>query len=271
MTCADVRAMAESYLAGELPGDTTHAIATHLESCADCREEFARRHELRRTLRRAVLTSADLAPDAAFMARLRESVRESAPSSHPRFGRAGVWLALAAGIAFVLIAGWQMARVNRVHPDDLLTVLIAHATGDHRYCALQHALDEPPISLEEAARRYGPVYAPLQDIVASAAPVREGAVELLGAHSCVFDGRRFAHVIVRRDDHVISILLTPVDGANGDLSADVGAYQASEAFTVAGFLVKGHAGFVVSDLAEEENLALARALAPVLQAYFARA
>jgi anti-sigma factor RsiW len=271
MKCADVRAMAESYLAGELPVDTNHAMVAHLEQCASCRTELETRQVLRQTLRHAFLTSSDLAPDPGFMIRLRESVRRPQRVARRRLIVPPRWFAMAAGVALLALAGWQLARVNRVQPVERLAAVVAHAAGDHRYCALEHALEEPPISLEEAARRYGPVYASLQEVVAESSPVRGGELELLGAHWCVFKGRRFAHIVVRRRDHLVSILLTAIEPARAPGSADVTAFPATGGFQVAGFAAKGHAGFVVSDLTDGENLALAHELAPVLQKYFARA
>ena len=126
------------------------------------------------------------------------------------------------------------------------------------------ALEEPPISLEEAARRYSPIYAPLRDVIAQSGPVetaRPKSLERIGAYS---RAESFAHVVVRHRGHVASILLTPVDQAPAT-HAQAAPCPSSEGFLVACFDARGHAGFVVSDLTDAENLELARDLAPVLQ------
>lgn len=101
-------------------------------------------------------------------------------------------MAIAASIAFALVVGWQVLPLDREPvASKALAALAGHAAGDHRDCALHPALEEPPISLEEAARRYSPIYAPLRDVIAQSGPVRDGTAEILGAHWCVFKGRSF--------------------------------------------------------------------------------
>jgi hypothetical protein len=266
MKCADARAMAESYLAGELPVDTNHDVISHLERCADCRAELDARQALRTTLRRAVLESQALAPAAAFVERVRSRLlRDDAPRRRA-FGVPAFWLAIAASVAVVAALGWQLRGDRAASALSALAALAAEAAGDHQACALHHALDEPPIPLDEAAQRYNPAYADLVDVVSRTAPVRGGAVDILGAHWCVFRGRAFAHVIVRHRGQVVSILLTPID-AVPSTPTPASACPASDSFQVACFDARGHAGFVVSDLTAGENLALARDLAPMLQAH----
>jgi len=92
---------------------------------------------------------------------------------------------------------------------------------------------------------------------------RPKSLERIGAYS---RAESFAHVVVRHRGHVASILLTPVDQAPAT-HAQAAPCPSSEGFQVACFDARGHAGFVVSDLTDAENLELARDLAPVLQTY----
>ena len=270
MKCAELRAMAESYLAGELPVDTSHEIITHLDRCEECRTELDARIALRQTLRRAFLSSETLAPTGEFTERVRASLGTEAAAGRRWFGHVTPWIAIAASVAFALIVGWQVLPLNhQPEASEALAALAAHAAGDHRHCALDHSLEELPISLDEAARRYNPAYATLREVVSQSGPVRGGTAEILAAHWCVFRGRSFAHVVVRHRGHVASILLTPVDQTPTAV-ASVAQCPSSAGFRVACFDVRGHAGFVVSDLTDSENLDLARVVAPVLQSYFAR-
>lgn len=127
-------------------------------------------------------------------------------------------LAVAASLALVGLLGWQLASTNT----SSLRTLVAHAVGDHRNCALEHSLEEPPISLDDAARQYDSRYAALRETVAQAPPVRRGEVEVIAAHWCVFEGTHFAHVVVRRGNHVASILLAPMS-ASRDVQGNDGA------------------------------------------------
>ncbi|MBA2259695.1 MAG: zf-HC2 domain-containing protein [Acidobacteria bacterium] len=270
MKCAELRAMAESYLAGELPVDTSHEIITHLDRCEECRTELDARIALRQTLRRAFLSSETLAPTGEFTERVRASLGTEAAAGRRWFGHVTPWIAIAASVAFVLTVSWQVLRsTHQPEASSALAALAAHAAGDHRHCALDHSLEELPISLDEAARRYNPAYATLREVVSQSGPVRGGTIEILGAHWCVFDGRSFAHVVVRHRGRVASILLTPIGQTPAALTS-AAQCPSSEGFRVACFDARGHAGFVVSDLTDSENLDLARVVAPVLQSYFAR-
>ena len=270
MKCADLRVMAESYQAGELPVDTNHEVIAHLEGCAGCRGELEARAALRLTLRQAFEQASWLAPDARFVAKVRTSLLTARGDVRRGVGKTS-WLAMAAGFVLVAALGWQFARIERQPvASAALSALAAHAAGDHRYCALEHALDEPIITLEEAARRYNPAYASLRDVVAQSAPVREGDMEILGAHWCVFRGQQFGHVIAKHGGRVVSILVTPT-GQTSAAGSQVAACRSVDGLQVVCFDARGHGVFVVSDLAEGEILQLARSLAPVLQAYLARA
>ncbi len=267
--------MAESYQAGELPVDTNHEVIAHLDGCAACRGELEARVALRLTLRAAFEHSPTLAPDTRFVADVR-SLLTGRSTSQGRFGGRTSWLAMAATLILVVAAGWALGwgpgrPLSRPGGGSAaVSALAAHAAGDHRYCALEHALDEPVISLEEAARRYNPAYASLRDVVAQSAPVREGGLEILGAHWCVFKGQAFGHVIAQRGDHVVSILVAPTSQASA-AGSPPSTCQSADGLQVACFDARGHGVFVVSDLAEGDVLQLARSLAPVLQAYLAEA
>lgn len=269
MTCAEVRAMAESYLAGELPVDSSHDIITHLERCAGCRAELDSRMALRQTLKRAFLQSEKLAPSPEFSARVRESLRTDAGSG-PWFRRLTPWMAIAASIVLVLLLGrYVLPRSEQPGPSSWLAALAGHAAGDHRNCALNHSVEEFPLTLDEAARRYDRAYGQLREIVAQSDPVRRRHIEVLAAHWCVFRGRPFAHLVVQLEGRVASILLTPMTGARVTNTA-AKACPHSDGFQVACFEARGHGGFVVSDLTAEQNLQLARDLAPILRAHLAR-
>jgi anti-sigma factor RsiW len=272
MTCAEFLAVAESYAGVELPGDAPDAVMRHLDRCAGCRRELDARIALRQTLRRAFMTAPSLAPDARFVTHVHAAVRTQAFSDRSRFTVSSTaWLAIAAGLLLAVVAGTQFRSFDlSTEAPPHLRALVVHAARDHHDCALTHTLPEAPIPLEEAARRHNAAYAALRRNIDRSEPVRSGDIDVVGAHWCVLDGRPFVHVVVRHSGHVVSLLLTPVDRAAG-AQQDAAACPSAEGFNVACFDARGHAGFVVSDLSERENLELARALAPVLRASVAGA
>ena len=102
-------------------------------------------------------------------------------------------------------------------------------------------------------------------------PVRDGDVTLLAAHACIFQGRRFAHVVVKRNEHVLSILVTAGGERNSATSLSlVTACGPADGFQVACSTAGRYVVFVVSDLTPAEHLTLARALSASLHRYLTR-
>ncbi|MCA1586212.1 MAG: hypothetical protein LC791_16050, partial [Acidobacteria bacterium] len=187
-------------------------------------------------------------------------------------GRATPWLAVAAGIALLMLAGWQLLPVDRSSGVQAsLAALADSAAADHRDCALDHTLREPVISLQDAARRYNPAYAGLSDLVVQSDALRSGGFELAFAHWCILDGRHFGHIVLQREATLVSLLLTPDESLNAEETGAATACPSSRGFHVACFAAPGHAIYVVSELTDAENLELARGLAPALRAHLARA
>jgi anti-sigma factor RsiW len=274
MTCADRGTTLDTYLDGELSGDALRDVSGHLDQCEGCRTELEARRALRQTLRGAFLRSPSLGPGEAFLARARATVRaEEERSWSPHWAGVGNWLGVAA--AFLLVAGvaWLVNSLPRMPSLSVAMAAISeHAAGDHRNCALHFALEETPISLDDAARLYEPAYGGLREAVATSTPVADGQVQLVEAHACVFRGRRFAHIVLRRGNRIVSLLVTPTrqDGIEGKLT-DVSVCPTSGDLKVACTTAGGYAVFVVSDMPDADNLALARLLVPAVRAHLAGA
>lgn len=123
---------------------------------------------------------------------------------------------------------------------------------------------EKPISLDEVAKKYGTYNKNLDKAVAVSLqktfPKKpKGGIEILDAHSCLYAGKRFAHVALRYQNRTVSALVTDTDLP----AAEMGAATDSE--TIAGMRVTGfhaahYAIFVVSDLPEKDNAAVAQAV-----------
>jgi anti-sigma factor RsiW len=274
MTCADRRTALDAYLDGDLPVDARRDLDEHLEQCDACRAELEARRALRQTLRGAFLRSPSLGPGEAFLARTRGTLLAEDRRTRPaQWAAVGDWLGVAA--AFLLVAGlaWLVNSIPRSQGMSLaMSAISAHAAGDHRDCALHFALKETPISLDDAARKYEPAYRGLREAVAASAPIAAGQVQLVEAHACVFHGRRFAHIVLRRGGRIVSLLVTPTrqDGIAEKLT-DVTVCPTSGDLKVACTTAGRYAVFVVSDLPDADNLALARLLAPAVRAHLAGA
>ena len=320
MQCREFREIADSYLGDELIVETNHEVISHLEHCPECRRELAARRELRTRLRQAFIKAPANQLSPQFAEHLRTQLHDyaigksSAPMVSPGGRRSSVvlrrtsWLALAAclmlatGIGLVLVrerfskskqpGSQEIVRteatpshspeLNPGIPVNLVkTGLAKSAVGDHRDCAIHFRLAEKPIDLEVAGRKYDPVYINLTKTVLSQQGDVPMGAEFVEAHSCVFEGRRFAHIILRYHSRLVSFLVTDIGGVK-EPKADTArtsvdqqqpyviACSQFDGYQVSCFQTARHAVFVVSDMPEGDNLALARALAPSVYAYISR-
>src|SRR2546425_11467612 len=187
MNCRDVRELADSFLAEELLTETNHEILHHLETCPVCRADVAARRGLREGMRHAFHQASALGPTSEFMNDLRARLHDAAHHERVRRGIRwpGEWLVAA---TVLLAVGGGLLYVVR----DSTLALARAAAGDHRNCALQFRLTEKPISLEQAAQRYGAVYKVLETLPPHDVMTAIGPARVLERHACVYGGRRFA-------------------------------------------------------------------------------
>ena len=252
MECREVRELADSFLSEQLLVETNHELLRHLETCPDCRAEIAARRAMRDRLRAAFGRAEDLRPRPEFAAELLTALRPSRPGVSRRSVLQS-WWTLAAGLA--LAAGGGLF-VRNSHSRSRLATLAREAAGDHQNCAVKFNLAERPIRLEEAGRRYGAPYAALATFEA---PAVAGPLEMLERHACVYQGRRFGHVVFRYRGALTSLLVT--DGPPPTApELESGAAGPAVASLPAGPFV----GFVVADLDRHDVLLLAQTLAAPL-------
>jgi len=315
MQCREFREIADSYLSNELMVETNHGVIAHLEQCAECRQELKARRELRGKLREAFIKAPENQVLPEFVARLSTQLHDysldksGAPLVSPRRSQRSMtrtqttWLALAACLLLAMGLGLVVVRkrlveskapreiaVSKPKTNDapelnpglpvsiVKTELAKSAVGDHRDCAIKFRLAEKPIDLEVAGQKYDPVYINLTKAVLSqqgAAPLDAQFVE---AHSCVFEGRRFAHIVLKYHGQLVSFLVTDIEPTK-DVQPESVRRAAEpqlitcsqfDGYTVSWFETARHAVFIVSDLPEGDNLALARALAPSVFAHIMR-
>ena len=298
MQCSDFHKIADSYLGDELLIETNHEVIAHLEACSACRRELAARRELRVQLRAAFANSAALQPSPAFTNRLRAQLRAKALHETTTVTW-GQWMAIAASILLIITAGLlatrqtahntsielansgrgnqnEATRIESPQPNasrDAVNLFMAKAAelaaGDHRDCAIDYKLAEEPISLEEAGRRYDRAYINLASAVMSQQKQLAGGMQFVEAHSCVFNGKRFGHIILKEGNHLVSVLVTDLDNAPAEIAAQSSpeARQAVVNSSVGGYQVSylataKHGIFIVSDLEAARNSQIATILAP---------
>lgn len=260
MQCCDFQELADSYLSDELLVETNHDLIRHLQTCADCRRELAARRKLCSKLRSGFESELDLQMSEEFAGSLTAQLRDVALSR----GRlsATKYVAIAASLLIVTALGFIVVQQRwRLQTSAVLT---ASVVGDHQDCALNHRLDEKPIDLDEAGRKYDRAYINLVSAVMSEGQLPAG-VELVDAHSCIFKGRRFGHVILKYRGQLVSVLVTNIESWDQDGSTGVKEAIADaqlDGFQLAHFETIQHAVYVVSGLSETENLSIAQAIEP---------
>ena len=258
MLCRDFREIADSYLSDELLVETNHDVIRHLEACADCRGELMARRELRNKLREAFQHAPNLQPGDESAVRLKAQLQDAALSRSRITAVRAAYLAIAASLVIASALGLRAVyqRWNS-HLDGVAEALTQSASGDHRDCALNHRLAEAPIDLDEAGRKYDRAYIDLVKAVMSEGKLPAG-VQLVGAHSCIFQGRRFGHVILRFQGELVSVLVTETEtqSSSPETTEPITTAQ-SDGYELAYFNTERHAVYVVSGLSEPENLSIA--------------
>ena len=121
------------------------------------------------------------------------------------------------------------------------------------------------ISLDEAAKTYEAFYKDLDKTVETAikSDFTSGNATILERHMCVYEGRRFAHIVFKRDGKVVSILVTDTDLPTGN--GDVMTAKYDDNTNAAGIHFGHYALFVVSDLPRDENVTLVKKIAPAVR------
>jgi len=269
MQCSDFREIADSYLSDELLIETNHDVLRHLESCGECRSELAARRRLRDKVQTNFNQAAELQVPQGFTESLKTRLREQAfhrsGTVIPRIAYVGIaaTLVIAVGLGLLVVQRWKSGQRELV----AWASLTNSATGDHRECALEHKLRGTIIGLNEAGRVYDPAYANLADQTSLQAALPIGA-QLIDAHSCAFQGRRFAHAVVKYHDQIVSIVIARNDAntkAPKAMPGDIAAPFKADSYQVAAFQTARHAVFVVSSLNETDNMTIARSVSPLLE------
>ncbi len=265
MECRDVRNLAEAYVSDQLMVETAETVAAHLELCASCRREIDGVRRLRAAVRSSFDAAQALAPRPEFVASLGARLRAEAQTPARRATRSRTWMAIAASL--LLVAGGLELRSMGVAG---FAAVVQAAVHDHRFCYLTFGTSDAPIALDEAATRYGdPADRFLLDVEPAATTLSGGPIRIVERHSCVYEGRRFAHLVLKYKNVPISLIVTPDDrmlaglpSASAPANGSVISVPAVEGLQVAAFRGPHHAAFVIASLPDDDLREVAAAVAP---------
>lgn len=268
MQCREFREISDSFLNDELLVETNLQVYRHLESCADCRADFAARRRLREKLKTAVRNAGEYQIDPLFFDRLQANLAEAALMKVPWRtllfnpiimvpAMAALLLALTLAVVY-LKDGTRLGVLNdQNHFSAALKEIILKSVGKHHDCALEKlGLWEAMSSTDyaEKASYTEKVLKPLQAGFSA-------DVEMLHVHDCVYQGKQFKHVILRNGPNVVSVFFNEMGELKPDGKQDGSIMSEVEnGLRVASFYDNTRAVLVVSDLPENENLRVAQIL-----------
>ncbi|HMV46797.1 MAG TPA: hypothetical protein PLD20_16850 [Blastocatellia bacterium] len=278
MDCRNFKELLDSYLCQELAVETNHAMLSHAEHCSPCRIELASRRNLRQALRRVcaedrmsddacrrlrALLQAEAAAQETVKAGWKERLGAmfKLPLARPAMAMVAVLVLVVGGFA---LFRWQ--NLNRVSALQLSEELMTDAAADHNMCAPYAKGETLHISKPETFMAFDEACLGLEDVLKA----KTVGMELRSAHVCgLKDGRRFAHLIYKRDQEMVSLLVTPRDqqamklGQLPDLDTkDAGIQETHrEELSIGAYQTAKRVVLVVSRLPNEENEKLAQTLA----------
>lgn len=266
--CIDAETL-DRHLDGELDAPEVERVRAHLASCADCLEALRAHERFRAATQVALREAVDL---GRLEAGLESSLRRARERERWRVRWPFRVALAAAAAAALLIPAWVLGELKLVPgmpalPLRIDTGLYRNVGIMHYFCGIRRQVPAPPTRVAAAAKLER--YTPLLDEI----PYRAEGLELVDAHVCTFRQRGYAHLVLRRDGHVVSVFVSrdaagfvpPLGEAWRPPGDDLALRRLARGrFTFEMVRVGAYFGFVVSDLAPDEERRLAGAFAPGL-------
>ena len=209
MNCRDVETRLGAYLDGELDSAERTAVAAHLKGCRACATALDSLRAVRLAVRNELANYR--APDTLRM-RVRDAVREAAPSVVSPRTPVWSWVAVAAAIVVTVIGTWKVAS-DRAAASALTDELIAA----HVRSLLPGHLTDVPSSDQHTVKPWfnGRVdfSPPVADEAAAGYPLVGGRLDYVGS-------RLVAALVYGRRLHRINVFVWPVAEAslNGQIA-----------------------------------------------------
>lgn len=272
MECREFREVSEAYLSDELLVETNLKVFRHLENCPNCRKEFAAKRDLRQKMKNGVAQMDRFQIDPNFANRLSSQLKDSAlqtSSWKKRWFTASFLLPamasilVVASLSLVLVFQFEKQKQTAQSIAEALTKITTLAVGNHKHCALDQLGNWEELSKEDFPKKA--VYT--ENVVKPLQESFSENVELLHTHHCIFEGKEFTHIILKKDSHIISVFVDQSDKmADGGNNSSLILSNQENGMQVASFEKNLRAVFVISDLTETENLSVARTISGLVLA-----
>lgn len=279
-SCEKTRECLDSYVSNELLVETCSAVQKHLETCEDCAEALAVRLCVKSRLQRAVKReTGSLDLKVKIQKQIRQADRRALLTLV-----SSRWALAAAALLVLSLGGlgtlglWSLRQVPNVTskeavvdaPNEPATAILGIGLSDHVLCALNLRFPENAPTFEQMSEALGSDYVGLVPLVKEKVP----DARVLAVHQCTVNGRAFVHIILERNETIVSVSLTRKRGlsfSDANPADDRDRWRASiyrahlQDFEVAGFETKEHLAFVASSLVTKDNSQIAANLAPAFR------
>ena len=269
--CEKTRKYLDSYINSELTVETNHEVLKHLEGCAGCSTELDAMMTLRARLKAAV-KGQTASPE--LESRVREKIR-SRQSDAVVFPR---WAMAIAASVLVSVGSWaiysrekmpeigdrpsQNAYIQKISAT--LAPVLRLGLGDHVHCAVFRKYPKNPPPVEQMEKDLGPEYAGLLPVVRSAIPP---AFRVVLAHQCTYAGRKYTHFTFEKGGELVSLVVARK--GDGESIREMSQAVAGR-YRVSGFEAGSFLAYVVSDLAQSDNLQIATVLEPAVRGFLSK-
>jgi hypothetical protein len=140
------------------------------------------------------------------------------------------------------------------------------ALGDHEYCGVSHGKhkDHPVYAARKAIEYKGMEKAVLPSVRKVLANY-----DLTDSHYCKYKDVEFAHMVLRKEGNIVSILVSSLGGHEKLGQKGIQNFK-SDRYRISRFDTKKRAVFVVSNLNEQENVRTSEALFVPMQKHFSQ-
>ncbi|MCI0627248.1 MAG: zf-HC2 domain-containing protein [Acidobacteria bacterium] len=280
--CAKIQKCLDAYADNELLVETNQEVLKHLENCPACSEALQLRLRIKARLKQAV--NAEVVPEA-LRARIRTASREerpigSKPAAWPRWSLAAAAALLLSLSGLGTLQLWKFVRsANEVSGAQDLTLseqigsVMRIGISDHIHCVIDLGYDKKTLTTQQMTEKMGLEYSGLVPLLKARLPER---FFISVGHRCQVNGREFVHMVLKREDKAVSVIITEKHGISFPASSRLSTLEAQgvtlyqdrlQSLEAVGFETKDHLAFVVSSLEHQENFQTASALAPTVSRF----
>jgi hypothetical protein len=188
---------------------------------------------------------------------------------------AALAVCLGAGIAYQL---GHLRITTRSQESYIASVSYRVATlmrvglGDHIHCSVFRKFPKNPPKIEELTENIGPQYSGLIPIIRSHVP---DDYRLMLAHQCRYHGRKFVHLSLMNDSHLLSMVIArKSEGESFDTEGLLPAltqsgipfYQTGvQRFQITAFESRDFLVYFISDLSKQQNTEMMLSMAPAIR------